>query len=128
MNEYIERLRNEKVDELATLFNKHDINTDIFGGTALTWATHMGNSEFVKRLIELGADVNKLDESGRVPLEIACYFGYEEIVQRLLNEGASINKRCFERARDSWNGSDQANIIDILKVAKTSQSRVMDSK
>ncbi|XP_065835186.1 death-associated protein kinase 1-like isoform X2 [Oscarella lobularis] len=53
---------------------------------------HQGGVKFAKSLIEAGADVNKADRFGRVPLLTACEKGAVEIVELLINNGADVNK------------------------------------
>jgi ankyrin repeat protein len=45
----------------------------------------------MKPLIEAGADVNDLTETGRTALMLAAYWGHANIVQLLLEKGADVN-------------------------------------
>lgn len=115
MDKYFELLRENNHSEIERYFIEHDVNDEIAGGTPLMWAVRQNNIEFVKRLIELGADPNKDDEVGRSPLEIACFFGYHGIAEYLLESGAQITSNCYRRAQFSWNNSEQKEIIELLK-------------
>ncbi len=52
-------------------------------------ATLTQNSEMVATLIQMGADVNSVDRSGRTPLMIAAFVGDSDIVEMLLAAGAN---------------------------------------
>jgi ankyrin repeat protein len=60
------------------------------GETALSIAAYVGQQAYVKRLVELGAEVNFY---GWPPLSYAAYNGHLEIVDYLLKHGAEINAR-----------------------------------
>lgn len=60
------------------------------GETALSIAAYVGKLAYVKRLVELGAEVNFY---GWPPLSYAAYNGHLEIVDYLLKRGAEIDAR-----------------------------------
>jgi len=60
------------------------------GETALSIAAYGGGQAYVKRLVELGAEVNFY---GWPPLSYAAYNGHLEIVDYLLKHGAEINAK-----------------------------------
>ncbi|MBS4220074.1 ankyrin repeat domain-containing protein [Bacillus sp. FJAT-49711] len=115
MDKYFELLRENNHSEIERYFIGNDVNDEIAGGTPLMWAVRQNNIEFVKRLIELGADPNKVDDVGRSPLEIACYYGFLEVAEVLLQKGAKVDFNCFRRAECSWYGSSQRELIELLK-------------
>jgi ankyrin repeat protein len=52
------------------------------------------NSQLVRRLIDIGADVNKLDFSGASPLMWASYHGCLDTVKVLLDRGkVNLNQK-----------------------------------
>lgn len=61
-------------------------------------ACEAGETESLKELIDLGADINTKDYSGRSCIYIACTRGHFDVVVILLNEGASIE---VENCRES---------------------------
>ncbi len=60
-----------------------------FGVRPLTWGALHGNVEFVRRLIEQGADVNATNRDGSTALHGAALLGRAEIVKELLDHGAN---------------------------------------
>lgn len=60
------------------------------GLTALNQCVLDGNLESAKKLVELGADVNKKDRFGWTALHYAASEGYEEICRFLLRNGANV--------------------------------------
>ena len=49
-----------------------------------------GKAEAVRLLLDLGADVNKVETFGKTPLKAACLYGRMESVKLLLERGANI--------------------------------------
>lgn len=77
-----------------------DVNSRIPGGmyvkclkclTPLDCAIINGRVNLVKRLIELGADVNVKLDGGQTPLNLAVKINHVSIVECLLNNGAEVN-------------------------------------
>jgi ankyrin repeat protein len=70
--------------------------TDVHGSgglTALHYAVYNNNDQFVRLLLEHGADVNIRDNYGGTPSELASKEGYHEIVELLSEYRAeSVNK------------------------------------
>ena len=60
-------------------------------GTPLHYAARDGNLQFVQCLVDLGADVNFIGESGNSALTCAIRSGDRELVEYLLSQGAVVN-------------------------------------
>jgi ankyrin repeat protein len=67
--------------------------SDPDGTTALHWAVYRDDAAMVARLIEAGADVNRPNRNGAIPLALACpnAAANPAIVERLLAAGADPN-------------------------------------
>lgn len=63
---------------------------DIFGVTALGWATRNRDAVMAKALIEVGADPNTFDLSEPGPLAVALNADQFELVQLMLSRGAKL--------------------------------------
>lgn len=64
---------------------------ETFGNTALHLAMPSGNISNVKKLLELGAELNKTNKDGCTPLWLASKNGQAEICTLLIESGADIN-------------------------------------
>ena len=58
------------------------------GQTPLILAARSGKNDFTAMLIEMGADVNSVDNNQHSALYYASEAGYDEIVEQLLIAGA----------------------------------------
>ena len=61
--------------------------------TALQQAAFTGNLNFIKKLIDLGAEVNS-KQGELFPLHIAVWTGHYEAAEELLSRGANVNAIC----------------------------------
>ncbi len=87
-------IRNNVGELFTELINSGmDINNELPGvGTPIYLAAALGNVEFVKQLIDAGADVNKGKQNQQsTPLMIAAAKGHIEIVNMLLSAQARVN-------------------------------------
>jgi len=81
------------------------------------FCSQMEDTETVKYLIEIGADVNSETKFGETPLHFACYQGCLELVKILVDNGANLEsennykERPIHKACSSY--SDTA--IDVVK-------------
>jgi ankyrin repeat protein len=67
------------------------------GFTPLGLASHFGNEETVKFLLNKGASVNARSKDGNLnnmALHAAIAGNYEQIVRTLIQEGADVNAKC----------------------------------
>ncbi|WVZ60101.1 hypothetical protein U9M48_010164 [Paspalum notatum var. saurae] len=78
-------------DQCASSF---DFNL-MAGFTALSSAALDGKLDIVRYLLDKGADPNKIDEQGQVPLHCAAKHGHEEVARLLLSRGASVDIAYF---------------------------------
>jgi ankyrin repeat protein len=76
------------------------VDADVYRGTALTWAATNGHASTVRRLAELGADVNQRGTfggpthgQGVTALHLAAAAGHAEAVEALLELGADPTLR-----------------------------------
>jgi ankyrin repeat protein len=58
----------------------------------LLLAARNGRYECVSVLLDSGADINCVDQTGRTPLHLAAWFGHNEIAKLLLSKGASFEQ------------------------------------
>ncbi|XP_020154995.1 uncharacterized protein [Aegilops tauschii subsp. strangulata] len=87
-----------KVDVCRCLVEElgFDINAGSkIGVTALAAAALDGKMAVVRYLLDNGADPNKKDDAGSVPLHCAAKFGHHEAARLLLSRGASVDIAYF---------------------------------
>lgn len=65
-----------------------DVDADDGNVTLLQFACKIGLIEAVEKLLELGADPNKISKNSKTPIEIAAIEGYYEIFDLLINHQA----------------------------------------
>eukprot|EP00437_Effrenium_voratum_P033462 CAMPEP_0181460764 /NCGR_PEP_ID=MMETSP1110-20121109/33513_1 /TAXON_ID=174948 /ORGANISM="Symbiodinium sp., Strain CCMP421" /LENGTH=188 /DNA_ID=CAMNT_0023585333 /DNA_START=68 /DNA_END=634 /DNA_ORIENTATION=- len=75
-----------KVEELAGKGVDIDAE-DTYGWTAVRYAVRNRQLDSVKKLLELGADINKASKTGRTPLMSAAGNGLEEMCALLVEQG-----------------------------------------
>ncbi|CAL4926677.1 unnamed protein product [Urochloa decumbens] len=80
------------VEELGFDINVGSSET---GVTALHAAALDGKLDTVRYLLDNGADPNKKDEPGEVPLHCAAKYGHDEVTKLLLSRGASVDVAYF---------------------------------
>ena len=61
------------------------------GASGIQKAAISGNIEAVKQYLDGGADVNAMDDFGRIPLHLAAWKGHKEIAELLIANGADVN-------------------------------------
>ena len=110
-----ELLESETID-----INFQDITE---GKTALSFASHQGYLEVVRKLLVSGADVNSKDRCERTPLMYASSGGHKEIVVMLLKNGAEIDS---QTKYDGWTALMYASVGAHIEVIRELLERGAD--
>lgn len=76
----------------VTTVNSHDYEFSAYKTTPFCMAIVKGDLETVKKLIELGSDVNRKSD-GMTPLMYAARYNRVEIIKILVKEGANIKTK-----------------------------------
>lgn len=85
IHEAAKRGYTEQIKE-ALVTDKDGINKkDSLGNTPLSWAASGGHLEAVKLLIELGSDVNSVNNNGDTPLHRAAWKNSPDVTSNLFN-------------------------------------------
>ncbi|KAJ5153798.1 uncharacterized protein N7500_009237 [Penicillium coprophilum] len=86
--------------------------------TPLLWAARLGRLEFVKWLLQSGANVNTRTSAG-CALQVASEAGHEDMVQLLLEAGADVNIRSGPNLNALIDAASVGNaeIVQILLAA-----------
>ncbi|MEM6259899.1 MAG: ankyrin repeat domain-containing protein [Planctomycetota bacterium] len=112
---------NDASTKLAATQDKQELeeNPNAFGTAqwpVLVEAAYRGNHDEVKRLLALGADVDKLGPEKWTALMQAAGHGHEDIVKDLLDAGAFINREnsAQKNARDLAVERGYDNVADLL--------------
>lgn len=67
--------------------------TDMEGNTALHHACIKGLSDYVRPLLDHGANPNLANEAGNTPLHYACRYGHPEVANDLLEHRARVDAK-----------------------------------
>lgn len=78
----------------------------------------------MKKLIELGSDINALDEHGWTPLHIASANGEHSVIQFLLDNGADVTKKIKISSMSEENQYYFA--LDIVKLSKEAKETLLN--
>ena len=91
---YISDIHEKEDDIVINMTNTAYVNTPTSGSdTPLHIATKSNAGDYtVKLLLDHGADVNVVDDTGRTPLHYAVMFTNLTVVEHLLDHGADVNK------------------------------------
>ncbi len=107
--------------ELLKLILSKNVNfnaKDKYGFTALLWACINGNFEFVKALIEAGADLNNRNKIGTNPLQVViqmvCFTDDYEIANYIFDRVQSIDSDIVQDLIDVAKNYKNQNVIDWL--------------
>ncbi len=134
-NEIQNQLREYILD--IHLFNGAPVEGHGFTDTPLRNVAYWGERELLRRMIDLGADVNRSSEDGRTPLLSAAWAGEVECVKVLLKAGADpyapFTSSPFSTATTVWetirergveNGAKDSHREAWAAVSKYMNSRV----
>lgn len=93
VHEAAKRGYTEQIQEALENNKDQSINSrDSLGNTPLHWACSGGHFDAAKLLVQLGADVNVVNQYGDTPLHKAAWKSYAEICELLINNGASPSR------------------------------------
>ncbi len=87
--------------------------------TLLHLAAYRDQKDFVRLLIEAGAEVNANDKDGNSPLHIAAVCGQTNIVQLLLKAGAAANVT----NKKGQIPRDIAARVDIIRILRENEAK-----
>lgn len=88
-----------------------------FNPTSFCKAIIKGDLETVKKMIELGEDVNQ-KSLGMTPAHFAARYNQAEILQVLIDNGANLNRKC-DKGYTVRKYAEISNAEDALEVLKT---------
>jgi len=80
-----------------------------------------GDVETVKKLIELGEDVNQ-KSLGMAPIHFAARYNQTEILEVLISNGANLRKKC-DRGYTAKKYAELSNAEDALKIIKDAMKK-----
>ncbi|WP_418499001.1 ankyrin repeat domain-containing protein [Flagellimonas sp.] len=80
-------------------------------------AVMQGDVETVKKLIELGEDVNQ-KSLGMAPIHFAARYNKAEVLQVLIDNGADLKQRC-DKGYSVKKHAELSNATDVLAVLET---------
>ncbi|QRV87374.1 ankyrin repeats [Ceratobasidium sp. AG-Ba] len=92
---------------------------NVQGMTALHQAALKGNEEFVRMLLDLGADFDLPDQQGNTPLHYASAWGHVKVVQLLIERGcqfAARNNEGFTASDYAYSVSTMNTLQDTVRV------------
>ena len=94
---YTDGFLKQDYDKVLESLEKDPTQTSlVFGSietTLLHAAAYDGKAVIVERLIDLGADVNAKESSGRTPLHHAANNGHIDVIVELVRSGADIESK-----------------------------------
>lgn len=77
--------------DILMYLTERKVDTSKCSFSPLHIATELNNLGMVKKLIELGFDINSVDSDGNTPLHYACAQELDEIAHHLLDRGADFD-------------------------------------
>ncbi|KUL86888.1 hypothetical protein ZTR_05366 [Talaromyces verruculosus] len=106
----------EILGEILQVSSDKDINQtfDDNRKTPLHYAATHGHLSIVERLLELGVDIDPIDEQGETPLHKACFNGHTETARQLLFRGANPNVQSKSGRRPLHLGADSESVVRVL--------------
>ena len=79
-----------KASNLISISKIETVTPDYSKATPLSVAIHKGDMNFIKQLVEYGADVNQV-KNRLTPLMVAARYNNIEVIKYLISKGAKVN-------------------------------------
>lgn len=119
-------IMNYAIEEIRPRRNKIQTLFDLGMPINHHYLHRVGNSNIhsMEKLIELGADVNALDEHGWTPLHVASLVGESSLVQCLLDNEADVTKKILLPSIGEENKYYSA--LDIVKLSEETKKVLVD--
>ncbi|WP_431127165.1 ankyrin repeat domain-containing protein [Flagellimonas flava] len=109
-------------NENSTTNEDHLYNTVITAEiNSFCKAIVQGDVDTVKKLIELGEDVNK-KSLGMAPIHFAARYNQTEILEVLIANGANVRKKC-DKGYTAKKYAELSNAVDALRVLKDAMKK-----
>ncbi len=109
---------NENLDKLEIASSETFVGLEV---SSFCKAIIKGDVETVKKLIELGEDVNQ-KSLGMAPVHFAARYNKPEILQILIENGANIKKKC-DKGYTAKKHAELSNATDALEVIKEAMKK-----
>lgn len=105
--------------EKPELYFDNTAVSELFNPNSFCKAIMDGDLETVKKMIDMGEDVNK-KSLGMTPLHFAARYNRPEIAKILLEHGANVKKRCNKgyTVKKYAELSQATEVLEVLKAAK----------
>ncbi|NKI30329.1 ankyrin repeat domain-containing protein [Croceivirga thetidis] len=97
------------------------IVVEFFKPNSFCRAIMNGDTETVKKMIQLGEDINQ-KSLGMTPLHFAARYNKAEIMEVLLENGADLDKRC-DKGYTVRKHAELSNADEALKVLKAANKK-----
>jgi len=78
------------LDKIKTAINRKFGSREALN-TIITASQH-GQTDYIRKLIEQGVDVNSTNKEGNTPLHFASRYGHEDTIKLLVDSGADLDK------------------------------------
>ena len=87
---------------------RHNIFGPLFG------SAYFGLTRIVKKVLEVGCDINAVDSDAKTPLHWACERGHLDVASLLIHSGANISSQCSD-GRTGMHLAVQKNRVPLVK-------------
>jgi ankyrin repeat protein len=87
-------------------------------------AALIGHTSAIRKFLDLGAEINAVDNTGRTTLIEAVFGGHLDTVQELLNQGADVNAQDL----DGWTALMEAASKGRVDVVRTLLAHGADAR
>ncbi|MBQ2621753.1 MAG: ankyrin repeat domain-containing protein [Thermoguttaceae bacterium] len=105
------------IERFETMFRTRWIDLNYHtshGDNVLHYAALKGDLDWVKRIVEMGADVNEADNNGRTPLLFAAIKGKLALVEYLAQQGADVNVKDPDK-KTALHFAAEVGALDLVK-------------